>query len=77
MGEFTAIGIDQLADVTGGAMGMETEAGPGQAIPPYPVQNQNGILRPRTDDSAMGVRGNMPLIGPDFDPGRANRQIGV
>jgi len=74
---FTLLAIDQLADVIGGRMEMQTEARPGEAVPPYPVQNQNGILRPQSNDNAMGGRGNLPLIGPDFDPGRKNRQIGV
>jgi hypothetical protein len=72
-----SIDLDQLARVAGGAMQMQTEAGPGQAIPPYPVENQNGILRPRTNENTMSGRGNMPIIGPDFDPGRNTRQIGV
>ena len=74
-----SIDIDKLARVTGGAMGMEMqpEVGPGQAQPGYPVQNQNGILRPQTNENAASGRGNMPLIGPDFDPARNTRQVGV
>lgn len=77
MTDFTSIDLDQLAGVMGGKMEMRTEAGPGEAIPPYPVENQNGILRPRTDENTMGGKGNLPLIGPDFDPGRETRQVGV
>jgi hypothetical protein len=77
MSLFATIDIDQLSVVTGGAMGIQTEPGPGQAIPPYPIQNNRGVLQPRSDDNRMNGGGNMPLIGPNHDPGHQSRQIGV